>query len=414
MSQGSAARAMAQIPEVEPPLLLCEPEPWGRIFLRNLGDLLLRRQPPPLVLTARPIPVRATYFIRTGIDGEGFVESFGLHIVLITIVYLAYALHFFSSPQLRSPLENARVEYYPPVSEYLPPINTVKAGRTRHGAPKLAKQEILSVPPNPDNTRQTIITPPKIKLIQDVATPNIVAWTPVPSTQPVAASQRSASQLKVPQFDVPVVQPTADVAQLKTKLQLPTVLEPSVVEPVVSPDQLKFQRGQLNIAQMEPTVVAPKLPVRRSRPAASAQRRQECCARAQRAEPGRVAGQGQIIALGLNPTSYGAPAMPSGNRSGEFHASPSGKPDAPGTPNVAGTAPMPAAVRHTAPAAAPRNHGGQSAAGHDDQCHRRNGGKATGIPGANSNLEAQKNIIAAAMKPTLPSYRDRQPPPPEH
>ncbi len=336
MSQGSAARAMAQIPEVEPPLLLCEPEPWGRIFLRNLGDLLLRRQPPPLVLTARPIPVRATYFIRTGIDGEGFVESFGLHVVLITIVYLAYALHFFSSPQLRSPLENARVEYYPPVSEYLPPINTVKAGRTRHGAPKLAKQEILSVTPNPDNTRQTIITPPKIKLIQDVATPNIVAWTPVPSTQPVAASQRSASQLKVPQFDVPVVQPTADVAQLKTKLQLPTVLEPSVVEPVVSPDQLKFQRGQINIAQMEPTVVAPKLPVAPQKASGIGQSDAKDVAPAPNVQNLGAAGQGQIIALGLNPT-VGAPAIPSGNRSGEFHASPSGKPDAPGTPNIAGS-----------------------------------------------------------------------------
>ena len=49
-------------------------------------------------------------------------------------------------------------------------------------------------------------------------------------------------------------------------------------------------------------------------------------------------GQGQIIALGLSPADVRGPIeVPSGNRSGEFHASPSGKPDAPGTPNIAGT-----------------------------------------------------------------------------
>jgi len=52
--------------------------------------------------------------------------------------------------------------------------------KSRKGAPKLAKQEILSVPPEPDNNHQTIITPPKVKLTHDVPLPNIVAWTPVP------------------------------------------------------------------------------------------------------------------------------------------------------------------------------------------------------------------------------------------
>ena len=43
--------------------------------------------------------------------------------------------------------------------------------KPRKGAPKLAKQEILSVPPEPDNNHQTIVTPPKVKLKQDVRCP---------------------------------------------------------------------------------------------------------------------------------------------------------------------------------------------------------------------------------------------------
>ena len=45
--------------------------------------------------------------------------------------------------------------------------------KPRQGAPKLAKQEILSVPPEADNNHQTIVTPPKVKLNHDVALPNI-------------------------------------------------------------------------------------------------------------------------------------------------------------------------------------------------------------------------------------------------
>ena len=105
------------------------------------------------------------------------------------------------------------------MSEYLPPINTGQKGtaKPRTGQPKLAKQEILSVPPNPDNQQQTIVTPPQVKLNKDVAVPNIVAWTPVPAAQPIAASSQAVSQLKIPQFQQQVVEPTADVSGLEAE-----------------------------------------------------------------------------------------------------------------------------------------------------------------------------------------------------
>jgi hypothetical protein len=338
MSEVTAARPQRDVSAEDAPVLLCELEPWHRVFLRNLGDLIFQREPPPAATTAAPVPVGKDYFIRTGIAPASFAESYASHIAFVIVVYLVCTLPFFNrSPQLRSPFENTKLEYYP-VSEYLPPINTAQkaAMKSRKGAPKLAKQEILSVPPNSDNTHQTIITPPKVKLNHDVALPNIVAWTPIPSAQPVAASARSVSQLKVPQFDPQVVGPAADVSQLKEKLQLPTLPQPSVVEPPLTADQLKLQPGQLNMGQMEPQVAAPKLavPVQRASGVGDSGAKNVPPSPNVQNLPSSQ-GQGQLIALGLNPSDVHGPiSMPNGNRSGEFHASPGGKADAPGTPNV--------------------------------------------------------------------------------
>ena len=421
MSEVTAARIQQQAAIVEPPALLCELEPWPRVFFRNLGDTLLRRVPPPVQTTATPIPVHRDYFIKTGIDASRFAESYGAHIAFIVLVYLVCTLPFFNrEPKLQSPAENTEISYYP-VSDYLPPINTAAkaAMKTRHGAPKLAKQEILSVPPNADNNHQTIVTPPKIKLDHDVRLPNIVAWTPVPSTQPVTASARPVSQLKVPTFEPDVVSPTADVSKVHDKLSLPTLPQPSVVDPALSADQLKLKTGDLNMAQLQPSVEAPKLPVAPQRAAGVGN------------SPGKdvppspnvqnvpsAQGQGQIIALGLNPADVHGPIdVPGGNRSGEFHASPGGKADAPGTPNVVGSGTadngggngkgngLPSGIMVGNP---PPGATTAAVAGTPN-------GSGTVAKAANPSsvdMDARKRMIAAAMKPSLPSYRDRVSPPP--
>ena len=263
MSEVTAARIQQEAAFIEPPALLRELEPWHHVFFRNLGDTLLRREPPPVEITSAPVELRRDYFIRTGIDASRFAESYGAHIAFVVLIYLVCTLPLFNHElKLKSPADNTEISYYP-VSDYLPPINTAPKApmKPRHGAPKLAKQEILSVPPNADNNHQTIVTPPKLKLDHDVRLPNIVAWTPIPSTQPVAASARSVSQLRVPSLEPDVVAPAADVSKMHDKLTLPTMPQPSVVEPALSADQLKLKSGDLNMAQLQPTVEAPKLPV---------------------------------------------------------------------------------------------------------------------------------------------------------
>ncbi len=450
MSEGIAAQTATEPGLHEAPTFQNELEPWGRVFRRNLADLIFRRELPPLQLTSEPAPVPPDIFVDKSLNWRGMAESYGGHIVFVAVVYFV-SVSFFQKPvQLQSPFKNTEISYYP-VSEYLPPINTGQKGmaKPRTGQPKLAKQEILSVPPDPDNHQQTIVAPPQVKLNKNVALPNIVAWTPVPAAQPIAASSQAVSQLKIPQFQQQVVEPTADlsalkpkllvppelrptvvepradVSQLKTATTVPNIAQPAAVEPPVSADALKLKVGQLNMAQLQPQVEAPKLPV----PAQVANGAGQPGATAGKtgAPPqpsmqglSNSRGQGQLIALGLSPADVRGPVeLPAGNRSGEFHASPGGKTDAPGTPNVKGDA----------------NSTASGAGGSQGKGNGSGNGGSTGLPtgisvgnpppGATTSavagppsktdaqMEERKRIIAAAMRPSIPSATQRPVAPPE-
>jgi protein TonB len=449
MSEVTATQPQEDAALHDAPALHYELEPRFRVFWNNLAYIVFRREPPPIETTSEPVPVPPEKWIATGLGPRHYLESYGSHIALIVVIYFVSTAGWLGRPvKLDSPYANTEVDHYA-LSEYLPPINTGPKGeaKPRKGEPKLAKQEILSVPPNPDNNHQTIVTPPNVKLNRDVPLPNIVAWTNLPG-QPIAASQRQLSQLKVPQFTPQVVEPTADVSKLKSrnnvamnqptvveptadvsnvksKLTLPTMAQPSVVEPTA--DVSKLKRGKINMAQYDAQVAAPKLPVQPQQ--AGAVGDAPSADKAGKNVPAQPSlqglesskGQGQIIALGLNPTDVKGPIdVPSGNRSGEFHASPSGKPDAPGTPTVTGT-----------PGATNSGAGGGKGPG------TGNGGTGTAPPGitvgaappgaataaiagtpgkspSNAQAEENKRLIAAAMRPSVPSVTRPPvaPPPP--
>ena len=185
-----------------------------------------------------------------------------------------------------------------------------------------------------------------------------------------------------------------------------------MVEPPLSPDQLKLQKGQLNMAQMQPQVAAPKLPVPVQRASGVGDSGAKNVPPAPNVQNLPSQGQGQLIALGLAPADVRGPiSVPSGNRSGGFHASPSGKAHAPGTPNIVGTGnnsnggtgkgaanglPPGITVGAAPPGAATTAVAGTPAK----------------PPASNPDLEARKRMIAEAMRPSLPSIHDRQPPAP--
>jgi TonB family protein len=373
------------------PALLVPWTPWYRVFLGNLADHLLLREPPPLWLQSRPAQFWPDVFVRGGVAWRSMASSALYHVFLVVVVW-GFSITWLQRPPVRtrSPFANSKITYYS-VSEYLPEIDTGGAPeeQERKGEPAYAKQRIVSRPPKPDNTRQTIITPSLVKLPHEVPMPNIVAWTPVPVVPDAAITHSQLTAPVLPVTPVPpppetralasarlqqvptpeVVAPAPSVDAITSKTRLPSVPapevvpppastnvagrralklpEPSVIEPPVSADAARRPLRDMNVGHLDPTVAAPKLPVAEQRAAMAAQTRDDNGDRSPSSgvQPapslagltnGKAAG-GQLIALGVEPAPVTGPiSVPAGSRHGEFAATPEGKPGAPGTPEIKG------------------------------------------------------------------------------
>jgi TonB family protein len=407
------------------PKLLIELEPRIPAFFSNLGAVLFPRRATPLWMTSKPAAFWPDVFINDRLPWRGLVDSITGHVLVMALIFtLTYFGYFGSRPQqVQNPLRKT-ITYYS-VADYLPEVNSgSKPSKVElQGLPAYAKQEIISVPPEPDNTRQTIVTPSDIKLKHDVAMPNIVAWNPTLPAAPISATPgRKMSLTPLPEVVAPapepvtregaihmpneliqatavppavdpltnrrnpigaqhdVVAPTADanLARRRTLTNLqaePHVVEPtadlprkptdahvaipSAVEPTADVNAAKRPAGAMNIAKLGPDIAAPKLATpeqralgpgessggaasRGSAPGGSAVKPAgggQTTAAAQ-APPnieglGNGRSAGQLIALSVEPAEVRGPIeVPAGSRSGIFAAGPTGKPGAPGTPDV--------------------------------------------------------------------------------
>ena len=322
---------------VPPPALLIAWEPGYRVFLRNLADLF-RRQP-GLVVSARPAAYWRDAQVTRQMKPKHFVLSAAWHAFAILLIYVLPMVLLMVPRRVEIVAAKREAPIYAPLSDYLPAVNagSAPAKVARKGRPKLAKQEVISLPPNPDNFEQTIISPPHPNILkQHVNLPNMVVWNPVIGPAPVAATARQISQIKVPRLDVQVVEPApADLG--RARLQLPALPQPAVVMPEAA--NVKLPVGELNIAHMDATVEAPAivLPEQRAVPGLGGPAPVAPPLSAVAAGAKDAKGVGQLLALGLNPTMPTGPIQPpGGSRYGEFAAGPTGKPDAPGTPDIAG------------------------------------------------------------------------------
>ncbi len=345
-----------------PPRLLVERPAAYRVFLGNLADLLLfrhSRQPRP----AADAEFWPDVFVHRPVAWRSMFTSALYHVFLVVSIYGLSVTYVQRAPlKTVSPFDNSKITYYR-VSEYLPEIDTGSAPAPakveQKGEPKLAKQRIISLPPAPDSFRQTIVTPNPIKLPGDVAMPNLVAWTPIPSPVPEAALAQTPSQLKLPAMTPEVVGPAPSPETLRSKTaaplqpevvapapaldaaksRLPKAPEPSVIEPPVANTQ---HLGTMNVERLDPTVAAPKLPAPEQRAATASSDGGGTAHNAVVQPPPNVAGirngkraAGQLIALGLDPAAVNGPiAVPNGSRSGRFAATPEGNPNASGTPDI--------------------------------------------------------------------------------
>ena len=338
---------------------------WGpREFLENAGAVL--GSAPPSGITALRAPFWPDVFVERPVAWRSMSVSALYHILAVVVIYSLSVNWPQRAPvRTQSPFDNTKITYYN-VSEYLPEINTgeepAPAKLEQKGKPKFAKQRIISIPKAPDNFRQTIVTPSQIKLPNDVALPNLVAWTPIPSSVPEAALTQTLP--KVPAINPDVVAPAPATENLRAKSaaglpvevvapapsldtaksKLPNLPEPSVVEP--PPPTTGRQLGTMNVARLDPTVAEPKLPLHEQR-AAAAGGGTSAGGGAQNASappPANVVGigdgkqaAGRLIALGLDPAAVDGPInIPNGSRTGQFAATPEGDPNAAGTPDIRG------------------------------------------------------------------------------
>ena len=387
------------------PGFLVELDPWYRVFGRNLRDLLFGQRPEPAGLSSAPGSFWPDVFVSASIPWSRLRQSFLYHAFAITALW-----GFSQTYLLRPPVEiepathNTTLTYYQ-VSEYLPPVfaESRLAKAALRGEPAYSKQPIISLPEQPDNSRQTIVNPTAPKLIpRAVKLPNLVVATPQPQP-PVAGATRSPSQLTMPWLAAaPVPPPEEDTSRRLSDLNAPG-RAPSVVEP--PPDLASVERklGDINVAHAEPQVEAPKLPVTEQRASAG----EGPGARTVPPPPPASAGgsglqsAGQLIALGLDPAPpAGVIEVPEGNRRGIFSATPEGKPGAPGTPDIPAASAGPSGTA-TGGARGP----GTGSAGNPAGIYVGAGpvgstpAAVAGKTPARTFAEAQRNVIIAAARP---------------
>lgn len=447
-------------------------EPRLPALLSNLGTLLRPEPAEPMLGGDCFWP---DVFTATGLPWRSLAESALSHGLMLAAIWgLSHA--WLNRPRvvIRPAFEHSQIVYYT-TSEYLPAITTPapRAQRERSADPAYAPQEIISVPPEADNHTQTIVTPPNVKLAQEMSVPNLVAWTRSPGPVPVPGSlnsklalpaiaapvvppppelartiERRASPLPQPSVVPPppntaraleraasplsqpsVIAPPPDVAKAANRtgpslpqpravapapettsaladLHVPGAPQPAVIPPPARTAMVTHPLGALNVAELQPGVAAPKLPVpaQQTETATVAGGGAGAGGRIGAAAVLEAAGDwtspvaappdfhtagfgqpaGQMVALGLAPSAIRGPiAMPMGNRRGVFAAGPSGHVSASGAPAA--------------------NSGGRAEAGTGatDSSHDQLAGISVApgaVPPANSGVPV---VAAASSAPSL-------------
>lgn len=365
---------------------ILEPEPWLRIFLRNVADLF-RSGPPPVWLTAHPAQYWPDALVHRPAPWTAIRQSSFAHILAMLLVY-EFTQFWVDQPQVISVTPRHTVIHYQ-LSEYLPAVNPLKKSPTpplrrkaQTADPEYAAQEIISIHVDHTSKRQTIIQPDLSILQQDVPLPNMMVSISVPGA-PVASRHAMANLLD----SAPQVVPPAEKTAPARRLIFPAVPKPEIVGPssppttdhagpilpmngpiVVQPSPKTVVRdpSRLQIPAQAPEVAPPASGVASGHmfgqplpavapevvpPAQQAAGRRGSPGLALSEQPPTVVpppqpisagpgenqsrAAGQILALNAHPVVPVAPVIiPPGNRQGEFAAGPEGRPGATARPET--------------------------------------------------------------------------------
>jgi TonB family protein len=374
----SAALPRQKVDPAPIPRLVVDLPSRPGVFFDNLREVISHRRQPPLEIQSAPDAFWPDVFVHRPLPWSAFMQSGAVHVVawgLLIVFTRLLALE--PRVQPKPEFDRAQVITYN-ATEYLPPLDTraPSPDPPRKADPAYAAQPIISVPREADNHGQTIVTPPNVKLQNDVALPNVVAWSDTPQKprlyiQPVPLTPAAEITRLTPRMNSVVVAPP-DASQLsahreRTTLQAQVVAPPSDVARSSSPTarfrspqpeviappssnvaMSSVRRGDMNIGRSAVIAPAPTLPVAEQSTAGGGRRSVASLgssgSSAQVVPPPPSAGgsgsassgaRGRMIALSLHPAVGAPPDPPAGNRRGSFAATPEGHAGATGSPGSA-------------------------------------------------------------------------------
>ena len=289
------------------------------------------------------------------------LQSIFLHVCVLT--YWTSRPVVPSQPRIADEVETARAEnrliYYtradrlPPVSP-LEPAASPKPPQPQSPRVRLrvarGPERVVSRPPSPDNSRQTIVQleAPQLKLPTDVEIPNLVAWRPVPPPPPsLAEAQQQLAAIRVPRVPAPPVSAPVPVPPKLTVTEVSVPAAPSAglpnapVPPRPSVSEAQRQVAQIRVPRLAapfvaaPTPAPPKLTLPEASvpaapsaglPGAPIPPRPAVSEAQQQLAELRVPRIPNLVAVGVAPAPPPVQIkIPPGNRSGEFAVSPDGE-----------------------------------------------------------------------------------------
>src|SRR6476646_831368 len=210
-----------------------DPEPWLRIFARNIADRF-RPAPPPVWVSSRPGEYWADALVHRPVAWKAARQSFLGHLLVIVAIY-ALNLAWLNQPQILPQAPPNQTVLHYELSEYLPAVNPRKTkpepprrARPQKADPEYAPQEIVVTNENHISTRKTIVQPSSLTLKQDVPLPNLIASTSIPGA-PVAMNH----PMRVLPVNVPqIAEPAQPVMQSRLRpLLFPPAMQPEVAAP---------------------------------------------------------------------------------------------------------------------------------------------------------------------------------------
>ncbi len=233
-----------------------EPEPWLRIFARNLGDWF-RKDPPPVWVSSAPGEYWPDALVNRPVAWKAARQSFLGHALVILAIY-ALNLAWLNQPQVLPQVPPNQTVVHYQVSEYLPPVNTQKPApprraRPQKADPEFAPQEIVVTNENHISTRQTIVQPSTLTLKQDVRLPNLIASTGIPGAPVAMNHPMQMLPVNVP----PIAEPAQPVAQSRLR---PLLFPPAARPEVAAPTEAPASHRQMPSLPLDSAIVVPPAP----------------------------------------------------------------------------------------------------------------------------------------------------------